>query len=47
MDFIRSFQKNYLTVINKKTFYLHYLDKYHLLDTIVNKKLEELEEICE
>ena len=26
---------------------MHYLDKYDLLDTIVNKKLEELEEICE
>ena len=33
--------------ISRKTFYLHYLDKYDLLDTIVNKKLEELEEICE
>lgn len=33
--------------ISRKTFYLHYLDKYDLLDKIVNKKLEELEEICE
>ncbi|CUP60833.1 MAG: TetR/AcrR family transcriptional regulator C-terminal domain-containing protein [Clostridium baratii] len=33
--------------ISRKTFYLHYLDKYDLLDTIINKKLEELEEICE
>ncbi|ELC8441148.1 TetR/AcrR family transcriptional regulator C-terminal domain-containing protein [Clostridium perfringens] len=33
--------------ISRKTFYLHYLDKYDLLDTIVNKQLEELEEICE
>lgn len=33
--------------ISRKTFYLHYLDKYDLLDTLVNKKLEKLEEICE
>ncbi|MDZ4993860.1 TetR family transcriptional regulator [Clostridium perfringens] len=33
--------------ISRKTFYLHYLDKYDLLDTLVNKRLEELEEICE
>lgn len=33
--------------ISRKTFYLHYLDKYDLLDIIINKKLEELEEICE
>ena len=33
--------------ISRKTFYLHYLDKYDLLDTIVNQKLSELEEICE
>lgn len=33
--------------ISRKTFYLHYLDKYDLLDTIVTKRLEELEEICE
>lgn len=33
--------------ISRKTFYLHYLDKYDLLDTLVSKKLEELEEICE
>ena len=33
--------------ISRKTFYLHYVDKYDLLDTIVNKKLEELEVICE
>ncbi len=33
--------------ISRKTFYLHYVDKYDLLDTIVNKQLEELEKICE
>lgn len=33
--------------ISRKTFYLHYLDKYDLLDTIVNKQLEELKELCE
>lgn len=33
--------------ISRKTFYLHYLDKYDLLDTIVNQNLNELEEICE
>ena len=33
--------------ISRKTFYLHYLDKYDLLDTIVKNQLKELEEICE
>lgn len=33
--------------IGRKTFYLHYLDKFDLLDSIVDKKLKELEEICE
>jgi AcrR family transcriptional regulator len=33
--------------ISRKTFYLHYVDKYDLLDTIVNMKLKELEKICE
>ena len=33
--------------ISRKTFYLHYLDKYDLLDTILNQELENLEEICE
>lgn len=33
--------------ISRKTFYLHYVDKYDLLDTIVNKQLEELGVICE
>ncbi|NWK84756.1 TetR family transcriptional regulator [Staphylococcus sp. GSSP0090] len=33
--------------IGRKTFYLHYLDKYDLLDRIVEKKFEALEAICE
>ncbi|OEK99457.1 TetR family transcriptional regulator [Staphylococcus saprophyticus] len=33
--------------IGRKTFYLHYIDKYDLLDRIVDKKFEALEEICE
>lgn len=33
--------------ISRKTFYLHYVDKYDLLDTVINKKLKELDEICE
>lgn len=33
--------------ISRKTFYLHYLDKYDLLDTIVTKTFDELWEICE
>lgn len=33
--------------IGRKTFYLHYLDKYDLLDSIVDKKFEELNVICE
>ncbi|KTT83198.1 transcriptional regulator [Mammaliicoccus sciuri] len=32
--------------IGRKTFYLHYLDKFDLLDSIVDKKLKELEDIC-
>ncbi|MDR1769070.1 MAG: TetR/AcrR family transcriptional regulator [Hungatella sp.] len=32
--------------ISRKTFYLHYVDKYDLLDTIVNMKLKELEKIA-
>ena len=32
--------------IGRKTFYLHYLDKYDLLDTIVKGKFDELEQIC-
>ncbi len=33
--------------ISRKTFYLHYVDKYDLLNTIVGKHLEELTLICE
>lgn len=33
--------------IGRKTFYLHYIDKYDLLDRTVDKKFEALEEICE
>ncbi|AMG32347.1 MULTISPECIES: TetR family transcriptional regulator [Staphylococcus] len=33
--------------IGRKTFYLHYIDKYDLLGRIVDKKFEALEEICE
>lgn len=33
--------------MSRKTFYLHYLDKYDLLDRLVSLKLDELEEICE
>lgn len=33
--------------ISRKTFYLHYVDKYDLLSTIVGKHLEELTAICE
>ena len=33
--------------IGRKTFYLHYIDKYDLLDRIVDKKFKALEEICE
>ncbi len=33
--------------ISRKTFYLHYVDKYDLLDTIVNRQLKELEKICD
>lgn len=32
--------------IGRKTFYLHYVDKYDLLDHIVDGHLEELTEIC-
>ena len=31
----------------EKTFYLHYIDKYDLLDQIVSEKLIELEQISE
>lgn len=33
--------------ICRKTFYLHYEDKYALLNTLVQRQLEELELICE
>lgn len=33
--------------ISRKTFYLHYIDKYDLLDSIVNQHLKELDIICE
>lgn len=33
--------------VGRKTFYLHYIDKYDLLDQVVSEKLTELEEICE
>ena len=33
--------------LGRKTFYLHYVDKYDLLDHIVDRHLKELEEICE
>ena len=32
--------------IGRKTFYLHYLDKYNLLDKIVDDHLDQLKEIC-
>ena len=31
--------------LGRKTFYLHYLDKYNLLDKIVDDHLEQLREI--
>lgn len=33
--------------ISRKTFYLHYVDKYDLLNSIVSKHMEELTVICE
>lgn len=33
--------------ISRKTFYLHYLDKYDLLNEIVDGTIEELTELCE
>ncbi|GGP12186.1 TetR/AcrR family transcriptional regulator [Oceanobacillus neutriphilus] len=33
--------------LSRKTFYLHYIDKYDLLDKIVEEHLEELGEICD
>lgn len=33
--------------ISRKTFYLHYLDKYDLLDKIVDDHIAQLREICD
>lgn len=33
--------------IGRKTFYLHYMDKYDLLDRIVDDHIAQLREICE
>ncbi|KAF1301031.1 TetR/AcrR family transcriptional regulator [Candidatus Enterococcus willemsii] len=33
--------------IGRKTFYLHYVDKYDLMDTIIDNYLEELDQRCE
>lgn len=33
--------------ISRKTFYLHYSDKFDLLNAIVDKQLEELTAVCE
>nr|WP_238600677.1 TetR family transcriptional regulator [Metasolibacillus meyeri] len=33
--------------IGRKTFYLHYLDKYDLLDKIIDEHLARLREICD
>lgn len=33
--------------VSRKTFYLHYLDKYDLLNAIVNEMIRELTELCE
>ncbi|MDO4272157.1 MAG: TetR/AcrR family transcriptional regulator C-terminal domain-containing protein [Eubacteriales bacterium] len=33
--------------ISRKTFYLHYLDKYDLLNEIVDEMIRELTELCE
>ncbi|MFC7394541.1 TetR/AcrR family transcriptional regulator [Scopulibacillus cellulosilyticus] len=33
--------------LGRKTFYLHYIDKYDLLDKIVDDHLEQLREICD
>ncbi len=33
--------------ISRKTFYLHYVDKYDLLDAIINILIAELDKICE
>ena len=33
--------------ISRKTFYLHYLDKYDLLNGIVDEMIRELTDLCE
>lgn len=33
--------------ISRKTFYLHYMDKYDLLDKIVDDHIAQLREICD
>ena len=33
--------------VSRKTFYLHYVDKFDLLNTIVNDQLDELQDICD
>ncbi|WP_080875774.1 TetR/AcrR family transcriptional regulator [Oceanobacillus timonensis] len=33
--------------LSRKTFYLHYIDKYDLLDKVVDEHLKQLREICE
>ena len=33
--------------ISRKTFYLHYSDKFDLLNAIVDKQVEELTAVCE
>ncbi|MFT4105322.1 MAG: TetR/AcrR family transcriptional regulator [Lacrimispora sp.] len=33
--------------ISRKTFYLHYVDKYDLMDRIVDQRLMDLKDICE
>lgn len=46
--FRRNYSKNITEKANigRKTFYLHYLDKYNLLDKIVDDHLDQLKEIC-
>ncbi|SFM50439.1 transcriptional regulator, TetR family [Paenibacillus sp. 1_12] len=33
--------------LSRKTFYLHYLDKFNLLDKLIEEHINELREICE
>lgn len=32
--------------VNRRTFYLHYLDKYDLLDKLTDEHIEELRKLC-